>query len=218
MSSRYLLGEMEVHINQGGIQSCMCTDSTIAKLFDPSHARVSEQMPVAPGLINIFLACRASDVQLVFLFQGQDSPDADSSVPVPTALNIITDTFSVAHAVDDQNCGTELKACTLQNADVEVRKDNFTISMPAHKAILVLKSAYFDTLPNIDEKTTSVITEHASSAEEVRVMEAVAEFMYTDKLPLYCSSSWEAEMDTRGVYDKPLHILRLMLTVQVRQE
>lgn len=196
----------------------MCTDSTLAKLVDPLHAHVSEMpMPVPSEIIDIFLACRASDVQLVLLFQGQDSPISDPLVPAPTALNIITNTVSVAHEVESSSCGNELKACPLQNADVEARKDSLTISMRAHKAILVLKSAYFDTLPNIDEKATSVITEHARSAEEVRVMEAVVEFMYTDKLPVYCSSSWKSELDTCGVYDKPLHILRLMLTLQVNQ-
>lgn len=68
--------------------------------------------------------------------------------------------------------------------------------MPAHKLVLMAKSTYFNTrLSTVvgENSLSSRITEVAGSVDEIRAMEAVVEFMYTDQLSTYCTQNLEPD-------------------------
>lgn len=68
------------------------------------------------------------------------------------------------------------------------------LCIPAHKLILMAKSAYFSRRLCTavgDKRPTAVIRECAESTEQAAAMEAVVEFMYTKRLSAYCNGGLE---------------------------
>lgn len=85
--------------------------------------------------------------------------------------------------------------------------DGEMVSIPAHKLVLMAKSTYFKTRLNtaVGDGAPPVLREHADSVDELLAMEAVVEFMYTEKLPAYCGDSWAGKHGKDGqLYDSSI--------------
>lgn len=112
--------------------------------------------------------------------------------------------------------GRKRKASAQPDAEMEGEEgDESAVCIPAHRLVLMAKSTYFNTRLNtaVGAGTTSVIREHASSMDEVRAMEAVVEFMYTDILPLLSSSGGAPSV--RDGESSMSDLQRLLLTLAV---
>lgn len=171
-------------------------------------------------MATVVCCCSLSDTRVVLIFRCQRSPtisseaeasvvasdadEADTSATARPAADASQPSSAVATPTQEQghpsegevpSCGTKRKAGTLAE---EVQEEGIVISMPAHKMILMAKSVYFHTRLStaLGNTTTSVVREHAASMEELCAMKAVLEFMYTEQLPLFCTSTEEIQLDT----------------------
>lgn len=101
--------------------------------------------------------------------------------------------------------------------DLEADEDRVVVCIPAHKLILRAKSSYMSTRLStaIGDNTTAVIREHADSMKQLRAMEAVLEFMYTDLLPGHAERVGGVSLVSNSTY---MQKLLLMLLVSCNQD
>lgn len=153
-----------------------------------------------------------SDTRLVLLLPSRKPTSASSSTgsssaavadhPSPTLSpqNTLSKCCVSTGGVKAISSSSKRKAGALDSVDKEVEEQGTVVSIPAHKLVLMAKSVYFHTRLStaLGNTTTCVVREHAASLDELNAMEAVVEFMYTDKLPLFCTSIRGLECWTPG--------------------
>lgn len=159
-------------------------------------------MPVVKHMCNKHMTAlsashRFSDTRLLLLFARTNAPG--TAGPSSSAAPATAATPSVNKSPTQKAAsGKKRKAATTQadGALKELKEEeagldmtDVVLSITAHRLILEAQSAYFLTRLStaVGSAPATVIREYANSLEEVPAMEAVLEFMYTEKLSRYSS-------------------------------
>lgn len=155
------------------------------------------------------LTRRVSDAQLVILLPRKPATAGTGSVSSarPSAAPSAKPKTSGA--------GRKRKPDSSQPCDAEDSNWEHVLSIPVHRVVLMAKCVYFSTLLRtaLGSSSTTTITEHACSGEEVQAIKAAAECVYTDKLPLLATVGEGAAdgEDIAKCSQAQMHILTLVV-------
>lgn len=158
---------------------------------------------------------RFSDTLLVLIFSKNRNPQGPQPLAAPADA---ATTLSNSVASTSSSRGKR-KAATLD----EVEQQDIVITLPAHMLTLSEKSEFFNTIlstavprKHAGSSAQKMIKEFADSVEDLHAMEAVAEFIYTGKLSLFCTQ--EVQPDKEGLVENFSIVQRLLLTLLVSHQ